>query len=449
VRAALPGVRAWVVGGAVRDALRGVASADVDLVVDGDAGAAAKALARATGGAPFALSDAFGAWRVVSADRTWQADLTPLRGGSLEADLALRDFTVDAIAEPLHGDGPRIDPHGGEADLRAGRLRPVGPAALTDDPLRVVRLARLATTMGLRADDDTLRAARAAAPGLDAVAGERVFAELNRMLTPAGIELLHTTGALARVLPEIDALRGVEQTVYHHKDAYGHTLEVLEHALDPAALLGPEHAATVAPVMAEPLADELTRGAALRWGALLHDSAKPQTQTPNPKGGFGFPGHQTLGADVAREVLTRLRASERLRAHAADLTRHHLRLGYLVHERPLTARTVLAYLRQTAPVAADVTLLTVCDRLATRGRKSEEAIAKHLDLAREVWPAVVAFHRDGPPRPLLRGDELGVAPGPEVGRLLAELQEAQYAGEVATRDEARAFLAGRTPQRTV
>jgi putative nucleotidyltransferase with HDIG domain len=397
----------------VRDAILGVASTDLDLVVDGDAGAAAKALARGTGGAPFALSDAFGAWRVVSADRTWQADLTPLRGGSLEADLALRDFTVNAIAEPLHG-GDRVDPHGGEADLRAGRLRAVGPQAFADDPLRVVRLARFATTMGLAADEDALRAARAAAPGLDAVAGERVFAELKRMLTPDGIELLHTAGALARVLPEVAALRGVEQTVYHHKDAYGHTLEVLEHALDPAALL--PGAEGVAAVMAEPLADELTRGDALRWGALLHDSAKPQTQTPNPKGGFGFPGHQTLGAETSRAVLTRLRASERLRAHVADLARHHLRLGYLVHERaggPLAPRTVYAYLQACTPVTADVTLLTICDRLATRGRKSDEAIRKHVELAREVWPAVLAWHREGPPRPLLRGDELGRAgPGP-------------------------------------
>ncbi len=437
-RAALPGTDdTWVVGGAVRDRLRGVESTDADLVTTADPAAVARAIGRHAGAPAFPLSHEFGVWRV--AHGAWQVDVTPVRG-TLAEDLALRDFTVNAIAEPLHG-GPLVDPHGGAADLAAGRLRAVAPGAFADDPLRVVRLARLAVTLGLTADAATTALARAAAPALARVAGERVFAELRRMLTPAGIERLRETGALAVVLPEVEALRGVEQTVYHHKDAYGHTLEVLEHAVDPPALL--PGAEGIAELMAEPLGDELTRGDALRWGALLHDSAKPATQTPNPKGGFGFPGHQSLGAETARAVLARLRASERLRAHVADLTRHHLRLGYLVHQQPLTARTVYAYLAECTPVTADVTLLTVCDRRATRGRKSEEAIARHVALAMELWPAVLAWHRHGPPAPLLRGDELGLPPGPAVGRLLAELQEAQFAGEVGSREEARAFVAAR------
>jgi tRNA nucleotidyltransferase/poly(A) polymerase len=437
-RAALPGAQeVWVVGGAVRDRLRGVESTDVDLVTGADPGRIARRVAGHARVPAFPLSAEFGVWRVVHPD--WRVDVTPVRG-TLADDLALRDFTVNAMAEPLHG-GALVDPHGGAQDLAAGRLRAVGAGAFTDDPLRVVRLARFAVTLGLAADAATTALARAAAPGLARVAGERVFAELRLMLTPDGIERLRDAGALAVVLPEIDALRGVEQTVYHHKDAYGHTLEVLEHALDPPALL--PGAAGIAELMGEPLADGLTRGDALRWGALLHDSAKPPTQTPNPKGGFGFPGHQTLGAETARAVLTRLRASERLRAHVADLTRHHLRLGYLVHRQPLTPHDVYAYLVECTPVTADVSLLTVCDRRATRGRKSEEAIAKHVALARELWPTVLAWQRHGPPRPLLRGDELGLPPGPEVGRVLAELQEAQFAGEVASRADAEAFVASR------
>src|SRR5438128_107520 len=121
-REALRDRSAWLVGGAVRDDILGRATTDLDLAVDGDVRGAARALARATGGPLFELSDAFGSWRVLAADRSWQADLSPLRGGSLEADLALRDFTVNAIAEPLGG-GERVDPHGGAGDLAAGRLR--------------------------------------------------------------------------------------------------------------------------------------------------------------------------------------------------------------------------------------------------------------------------------------------------------------------------------------
>jgi len=123
--ARLGGVDAWLVGGAVRDRLLGRPVTDVDLAIEGDARAAAKALGKAARGPVFALSDAFGAWRVIAGDRSWQADLTPLRGGSVEADLALRDFTINAIAEPLEGMEVWLGPALG-FDLRERRLRIYG-----------------------------------------------------------------------------------------------------------------------------------------------------------------------------------------------------------------------------------------------------------------------------------------------------------------------------------
>ena len=142
-------------------------------------------------------------------------------------------------------------------------------------------------------------------------------------------------------------------------------------------------------------------------------------------------------------MLTRLRAGERLKAHVAALTRHHLRLGFLVHERPLSRRALYRYLRATEPVEVDVSLLSVADRLATRGRKAQESIAKHLDLAREVLPATLAWRAAGRRTPLVRGDQLAAAleieDGPELGRLLAEIDEAHYAGEVRSADEALAL----------
>ncbi len=127
VRSALGDRPAWLVGGAVRDRVLGRPLVDLDVVVDGDPGEAARAIAHAAkrvgdGAACFALSEEFGAWRLVSRAGSWQVDVERMRGGSLEADLALRDFTVNAIAEPLGG-GERIDPHDGARDLARGRLR--------------------------------------------------------------------------------------------------------------------------------------------------------------------------------------------------------------------------------------------------------------------------------------------------------------------------------------
>ncbi|MEA2271432.1 MAG: poly(A) polymerase, partial [Solirubrobacteraceae bacterium] len=143
------------------------------------------------------------------------------------------------------------------------------------------------------------------------------------------------------------------------------------------------------------------------------------------------------------DALGRLRASERLRNHDAELTRHHLRLGFLVHEAPLSRRSLYRYLTACGPVAADVTLLSTADRLATRGRGADLAITRHLELAREVLSEALRWRAQGPPRPLLAGDELagelGIKPGPRIGQLLSELAEAQFAGEIRTRDEALAL----------
>ena len=451
-REALAGERAWLVGGAVRDRLLGRADAtlDLDVAVDADVGRAARAVARATRGAAFELSDAFGGWRVVAPDRTWQVDLSPLQGDSLEDDLAARDLTINAMAEPLAG-GELVDPHGGVGDLARRRLRMVSPRAFAADPLRVLRIARLAVELGFDADPDTVAAARSHAAAVAGVAQERVFAELRRLVTSdaavRGLGLMDELALTAAVLPELDALRGVEQSPYHHRDVHGHTLEVLQATIDlerdPAAALGEERAGAVAAFLAEPLADELTRGGALRFGALLHDAAKPQTRVELPDGRVGFPGHDLEGAHLARAALARLRASERLRAHVAALTRHHLRLGFLVHEAPLDRREIYRYLTACEPVEVDVTLLSVADRLATRGRKADEAIARHLALARELLDEALARRAAGPAAPLVRGDELAVAldiaPGPELGRLLAEIAEARFAGEVATREDAIAL----------
>ena len=444
-REALHGRLAWLVGGAVRDRLLGRATFDLDVVVVGPVEPAAKALGRAGAATAFPLSDAYGVWRVVAHDRGWQVDLLPVNGVTIEEDLAARDFTVNAIAEPLTG-GEAIDPFGGREDLAAGRLRMVSARAFAADPLRVLRAARLACELHLEPDPDTRASAAARAGALSEVAPERIFGELKRILVAPealrGLDEMGRLGATPIVLPELEALRGVEQSSYHHLDVYDHTLAVLEQAIaierDPERVFG-DQGGDVAGFLAEPLADDLDRAGALRFGALLHDAAKPATRAVTAEGRVTFIGHDRVGADLSRAVLARLRASERLRAHVAALTLNHLRLGFLVHRQPVDRRAIYGYLTASTPVAADVTVLSVADRLATRGRKSDEAITKHVALARRMIVEALRFERERP-APLVRGDdlaaELGIGPGPEVGRLLDELAEAQFAGEVTTRDEA-------------
>jgi putative nucleotidyltransferase with HDIG domain len=440
LRAELAGEPAWLVGGAVRDRLLGRETTDLDVAVAGDPRTAAKALGRAASAAAFPLSEAFGAWRVVAPGHAWQVDFVPLREGDLASDLAARDFTINAMAEPLGGDGELVDPFGGAQDLRAGRLQLVTERALVDDPLRALRAVRFATELGLSLAPETAAAVRAHAPGLASVAPERSFAELKRVVAApaagAGIRLALALGVTAAILPELDALRGVEQSPYHHLDVLGHTLEVLDESLAIADAL-PRHSARVRDRLAAPLAEGLSIGDALRFAALLHDVAKPATREVRADGRVTFMGHDALGAEQVAAILRRLRASEKLVGFVAHLTRHHLRLGFMVHEGPLTRRAAWRYLRRMAPYAVETTLLTVADRRATRGRNAGPATAAHEALADAMLDHAFA---PGFAAPLVRGDELaralGIAAGPRIGELLAQLEEDRYAGAIVTREDA-------------
>jgi poly(A) polymerase len=337
--------------------------------------------------------------------------------------------------------GGLVDPHGGARDLEAGVLRLASPRAYEEDPLRPLRLARLAAELGLRPDPTTEERTRAAAPRVPEASPERVFGELRRLVVApgavGGVELADALGLLAPVLPEVAALHGVEQSHFHHLDVYGHTLEVLSRQIELEDRLG-EVFAELEPrlraVLEEPLADELTRGGALRLGALLHDIGKPATRAVLAGGRVTFIGHDAVGEEMVRAVCRRLRTSERLSRYLGGLTRHHLVLGFLVHERPLTRRLVYRYLKTTRPVEVEVTVLSCADRLATRGRNADVAIEAHLELARELMAEALDWRERGAPSPPLRGDELaralGIEPGPELGRLLAKLEEAAFAGEL-------------------
>jgi len=440
----------WVVGGTVRDAELGRELRDIDLATRDDPEAVARSLAEALSGPVFPLSEAFGAWRAVERESGSVCDVSPLQGDSIEADLSRRDFTVNAMARPLAG-GKLVDPHGGRADLEARLLRVLGPTAYEDDPLRALRLPRLAAELGFAPDPDTERLTREAAAGVSEASPERVFAELRRIVLAEGVlegvAMADRLGLLEAVLPELAGLHGVEQSQYHHLDVYGHTIEVLARQLELEGRLpetfGEELAARLQAVLDEPLADELTRGQALRLGALVHDVGKPATRGVRPDGRITFIGHDSVGEGMVRSLCRRLRMSEKLSRFLAGLTRHHLVLGFLVHARPLPREMVYRYLDGTAPVEVEVTLLSCADRLATRGKNAEPAIAAHLELGRELMREALDWRASGGPKPAVRGDELArelqIEPGPELGQLLEQLREAAFTGTATTREAALDF----------
>lgn len=443
---------AWVVGGGLRDALMGRPVADLDLAVAGDAERAAAELARAHRATRFPLSREFGAWRVHGHRLGMQVDITPLQGPDIAADLARRDLTVNAMALPVGPAGRRIiDPHGGLADLAERRIRVVTPDALAADPVRVLRVARLAVQLGFTVDPDTAAAARAAAGALWESPGERLMGELARIASLDRPDLAFRTldhiGGLGALVPELEDCRGVDQSPYHHLDVLGHTLEVVEHAVAVSADPEPvfrSSAPRVSAALAEPLADGLTKREGLVLAALLHDMAKAATRGVTPDGRITFMGHDVEGAHMAAALLGRLRTSTRLRDMVVLCVRQHLPLGFMVHRTPLSLRQIDRYLQLTAPAQAEIIVLTVADRLATNGpRTTESAITRHLVLAREVMAQHFLIADREPIRPPLPGDRLaaavGRAPGPWLAGCLRQLREEQVVGAVTTPQQAVAF----------
>jgi len=382
-----------LVGGALRDAALGAPVADLDAVARHDGAGIAARLAAALGGRLVHLAPGrFAAYRVVAP--IGEIDLWDLEGGPLDADLARRDLTVNAVALEL--DGTVVDPHGGLADLVARRLRAVRAATFAEDPLRVLRLARFAATLaGFSIEPDTGAAARAAAPGLERLAGERIREELAALATRA------LPAAAQRALTDVGAFPGLWSGRWAPAGDDGvaafarlaRARERLGAACAPEELAAADHALRLALVhpAAEraPALDRLARRALLTRRQQRAASALLAAADAGPAGG-----------DALRIRLWRLGAlwASGLAVGAA--------LAPPGHE-----------------VAWSATLAEARELVAERG---ERLLA---------------------PRPLLSGAEAaalaGVAPGPGLGAALAALVEAQVLGRVESVEAARAFLAGR------
>ncbi|MFA5550592.1 MAG: HD domain-containing protein [Trueperaceae bacterium] len=413
---------AHLVGGAVRDALRGEASSDLDWVVE-DPRAAALELAAAQGGSPFEMDASRRHWRVALPSGMLH-DFAPVRQGAsdLLGDLRLRDLTINAMA--VSGAGELIDPLGGLADLRAGVVRMTSRQALAADPVRALRAVRFAATLEFRLEPNTLAAVteigRAQAEqSAELPAFERVGAELSNLMAARmaakGVQLLGQVGMLAAYLPELEAARGVGQgRGFHHLDVLDHSLEALNQLLH-----------------GFPDAD-----AALRWGTLLHDVGKPATVGRGALGRVTFYGHDKVGSQLATRALRRLRLEAELVERVAALVRYHML------PLPRGERAARRFVHRRRALLPDLLKLMIADREAARGPL---ASAAGRAAYRVALGQVVAIMGESPPQPpLLSGNEvmtlLNLAPGPRVGEALALVAEARALGDVANESQARELL---------
>ncbi len=457
------GVRAWLVGGTVRDLLMGRATHDVDVAVEADGLRWARRLADALGGAFVPLDPERDTGRVVlrgGAKETY-VDVASFRAPTLEEDLWARDFTVNALAADLHA-GRVVDPTGGLADLNRFRLRMTRPETFRQDPARLVRGVRLVVTLGFALDVATRRQMSADAPLVAGVAPERVALELIKMmgsgLPSLAVALMDDVGLLPHVLPEVAACQGVAQPEPHTLDVYGHTLETLAklERLWPWETAEPDNGLArtmwarplgrlrrpLARYLEEPVSFRLNRHILLKLAALFHDVGKPATRSEDEEGRVRFHRHEEVGARLAARRLEALRFPARAVRWVTRIVRHHMRPFHLSRPtRPPGRRALYRYFRDTGDAAPAIALLSLADHLAKGGAHDVEPLRR---VAHAIWrPYFLPDRTLVDPRPLLDGHALqrmGVPAGPELGRLLERLKEAQAAGVVRTAEEAEHYV---------
>ena len=460
----------WLVGGAVRDAIRGREFHDIDLAVSRESAPIGRALADLLGGTAIPM-EPWDLTRVAlpgdsAGGPPFVVDIKSYTG-SLEHDLLSRDFTVDAMAVPLRSwdtdqrfDG-LLDPTGGIGDLSRKVLRATGDAVFQSDPGRMIRGVRLAGQLGFRMEPDTAGAIRRDAHLLDRVSAERVRDEFMAILADDGarvqLEVLDRLDLLCRVIPELDEARGCEQPPAHHYwDVWGHLLHCVEYA--EAVTAGHRNNAiyTMAPWtaaeeahFAEMIGDGHNRRTVLKLAALLHDIAKPQTKAPDKNGRIRFLGHSELGAEMVTSRLSALRMSHRTTALVSTMVRHHLRPSQIRDGDSMPSpRAIYRYYRDLGDAAVDTLYLGMADVLAARGPELlPERWNNYARMIATVLEAGAAPpKREEGARALVNGhdlmDTLNMSPGPRVGALLERLREAEAVGEITTREEALS-LAGR------
>ena len=473
VRDALPDQEMYLVGGVVRDILLNRLSRDLDFALPSNGISLARRVANALKADFMTLDNERDTGRVIVTEsdgtRTF-LDFATYRGNNLEEDLRARDFTINAIAFDLHAQ-TLIDPLNGASDLRARIIRACSPTSLADDPVRILRAVRQAAAFEFKIELETRKAMKQAASLLPRVSPERQRDELFKMLEgprpDASMRALEILGVFPYLLPELPALKGVEQSAPHIHEVWEHTLSVLGYLEGILAVLAPGYNADktnelftglltlrigrfrdqFAQHFAALLNTDRSVRAALFFAALYHDVQKPATKSIDESGRIRFFDHDVKGAEVVEQRARAFNLSndevERINKIIANHMRFHFFTSRLEGEKQEPSRkAIYRFFRDTGEAGVDLVLLGLADLCGTQGPAlSQETWIAALDVARilleNYWekPQEIVT----PPR-LVDGNELmaelGIKPGRVIGQLLEAIREGQATGKIANREQA-------------
>jgi len=476
VRDALPDREIFLVGGAVRDMLLNRLSRDLDFALPSNGISTARKVANTLKADFMVLDGERDTGRVIYTDndgtRTF-LDFAVYRGANLEEDLRNRDFTMNAIAFDIN-EQTIIDPLNGASDLRAKLIRACSPTSISDDPVRILRAIRQAAYFEFKIEIETRKAMKQAASLLPNISPERKRDELFKILDgpkpDAAMRALEILGVFPHLLPELSAMKGVEQSEPHIHDVWEHTLSVLNHLEGIISSLRVGYPAEETNDMFTGLltlrigrfrgrfAEHFNKSlntdrsvrAALFFAALYHDIQKPATRSVDEAGRTRFFDHDIKGAEVASQRGQEFNLSNDEIERIEKIVRHHMRFHFFASRlegdgREPSRKAIYRFFRDTGEAGVDLVLLGLADLRGTCGHTlSQGSWTAALDIARILLENYWEKPQEtvAPPR-LLDGNELmqelNLQPGRIIGQLLEAIRERQATGKITTREEAINF----------
>lgn len=461
----------YLVGGMIRDILKQQPGHDLDFVATGDVIKLARKTADKIDAAFYVMDAERRTARLLYTSpvdrRRWILDFSTLQGETIFDDLTARDFTCNSMAVDLRDLSRLIDPLDGARDIKNNILRMSSPSSFIDDPLRTLRAVRQAVEFNYRMTADTIQALKRSTPNLVTISVERQRDELFKMLeggkAAAALRTGFRLGVFHTLLPEVERLRGVDQSSPHTLDVFDHTLAVV-------AALDILYNILVQPYSDEKGADLLHGLAVLELGrfrkefsdhfasavtpdrtllgllmlaGLYHDVAKPLVRTVDEDGRMRFIDHENLGAEIARERGRALMLSGDEVDRLSVLVKHHMRIHQLAKSGvEISRRAIYRFFRDTGPAGVELVLIALADLTATYGVTiTPDYWQQELRACRQLLDAWYSHKTEYvEPTRVVDGTDLmealELSPGPRVGRLLESIREAQADGIVNNRDEA-------------
>lgn len=442
----------YLVGGYVRDMLLRRPTKDIDLVVESDVFTIAQRLAVLLQGSYVALDQKNQVARVVLPQPSQlQIDISQMQGTDMQADLTRRDFTINALALPLTNLTQPLDLVGGRRDLANKTIRLVKPAAFSKDPGRILRAFRLAAELNFTIHPQTMAAIPPVLHKLPLVSGERIWAELAKLLAcpTAGSYLVLAHQAVdlwPSIIPLVKVLQNTKQNYYHRVDVWQHSLETLL-SLEKLLLAAPWPqgiAATLNKHLNSQLSGVGSRLVILKLACLMHDGGKAVTGATQPDGRITFYRHAQEGVEFAADLASRLRLSNEEKDTLLLLVAKHMQPLNLFNEPQATAAASYRFFKQVKDALFECLLLSLADVTATYQSTAQVGYQQHINHLLHLAINEGHIYRH-PPR-LVDGhllmQHLQLKPSPTVGWLLQKIAEAQVEGKVTTPAQGLALAEG-------